>query len=89
MREVRVIGMDLAKNTFQLHGVDVKGKTDLRKKPRREQVVNFFANLPDCLLAWRPALVRRSGLASSNLAGIPYDVSMPSSSRETEYRMAA
>ena len=50
MSEVRVIGMDLAKNTFQLHGVDVKGKTVLRKKLRREQVVNFFANLPDCLV---------------------------------------
>ena len=42
MSEVHVIGMDLANNTFQLHGVDVKGKMVLRKKLRREQVINFF-----------------------------------------------
>ncbi len=50
MSEISVIGIDLAKNSFQLHGVDAKGKILLRKKLRRDQVAKFFANLPQCLV---------------------------------------
>lgn len=50
MSEITVIGIDLAKNSFQLHGVDAKGKIVLRKKLGREQVSLFFANLPQCLV---------------------------------------
>jgi len=46
MSNVTVIGIDLAKNIFQLHGVDAKGKVLLRKKIKRDQVPLFFANLP-------------------------------------------
>jgi transposase len=38
MDDMTVIGVDLAKNIFQLHGVNAKGKVVLRKKPRRDQV---------------------------------------------------
>lgn len=47
---VTTIGIDLAKNLFQLHGVDARGKTVLRKSIRRDQVVEFFAKLPPCLV---------------------------------------
>lgn len=50
MKSVTTIGVDLAKNSFQLHGVDVQGKTILRKTFRRTQVIPFFANLPECLV---------------------------------------
>lgn len=50
MRTVTTIGVDLAKNTFQLHGVDAHGKVALRRTLRRDQVVKFFANLPECLV---------------------------------------
>ena len=50
MSAITVIGVDLAKNTFQLHGVDANGKVGLRRKLRRDQVANFFANLPECLV---------------------------------------
>ncbi|HML54556.1 IS110 family transposase [Solidesulfovibrio sp.] len=50
MRNVTTIGVDLAKNTFQLHGVDAHGKVMLRRTLRRNQVVPFFANLPSCLV---------------------------------------
>lgn len=50
MRNVTTIGVDLAKNTFQLHGVDAHGKIVLRRTLRRDQVVTFFANLPECLV---------------------------------------
>jgi transposase len=50
MNKITVIGVDLAKNVFQLHGVDAKGRVVLQKKLKREQVIMFFANLPACLV---------------------------------------
>ena len=44
------VGIDLAKNVFQVHGVDRHGKTVLRKQLKRSQVTVFFANLPSCLI---------------------------------------
>jgi transposase len=44
------IGIDLAKNVFQVHGVDERGKTVLKKQFKRDQVMVFFANLPPCLI---------------------------------------
>lgn len=44
------IGIDLAKNVIQVHGVDERGKTVLKKQLKRQQVVTFFANLPQCLI---------------------------------------
>lgn len=48
--KITTIGIDLAKNVFQLHGVDAQGKTVLRKQLKREQMAAFFVNLPSCLL---------------------------------------
>jgi len=45
--KITTIGLDLAKNVFQVHGVDEQGKAVLRKQLRRNQVAEFFANLPD------------------------------------------
>lgn len=45
---VMTIGLDIAKNVFQLHGVDANGKTVLRKQLKRNQVLAFFANLSPC-----------------------------------------
>jgi transposase len=44
------IGIDLAKNVFQIHGVDHRGHPSMRKKLKRAQVAEFFANLPSCLV---------------------------------------
>lgn len=44
------IGLDLAKNVFEVHGVDAHGKVVLRKTLRRNAVSLFFANLPKCLV---------------------------------------
>lgn len=46
--KVTTVGIDLAKNVFQVHGVDERGKTVLKKQFKREQVVPFFANLTPC-----------------------------------------
>jgi transposase len=48
--KITTIGLDLAKNVFQVHGVDEQGKAVLRKQLRRNQVAEFFANLPACLV---------------------------------------
>jgi transposase len=48
--KITTIGVDLAKNVFQVHGVDERGKTVLRKQLRRAQVAAFFANLPPCVI---------------------------------------
>jgi transposase len=45
---VITIGLDIAKQFFQVHGVDANGRVSLRKKLRRGQVAPFFANLPAC-----------------------------------------
>ena len=50
MGEVTTIGFDLAKHVFQVHGVDAKGATVLRKQLRRAQVLAFFSRLPPCLV---------------------------------------
>jgi transposase len=44
------IGIDLAKNVFQVHGVDERGKSILKKQIKRDQLTAFFANLPPCLV---------------------------------------
>jgi transposase len=50
MPEIATIGLDIAKNVFQLHGVDRSGKIVLRKALRRSQVSSFFSTLPPCLI---------------------------------------
>ena len=50
MQYITTIGLDLAKNVFQVHGVDQEGEAVLRKKLRRGQVLKFFATLPPCLI---------------------------------------
>lgn len=45
------IGIDLAKNVFEVYGVDEREKTVLRKTLRRDEVARFFANLTPCVVA--------------------------------------
>lgn len=48
--KVSTVGIDLAKNVFQLHGVNELGKTVFKKQLRRDQMAEFFINLPACLI---------------------------------------
>ncbi len=45
MSEIITVGLDLAKNVFQVHGADGAGHAVLRKKLRRAQVLEFFSQL--------------------------------------------
>ncbi len=47
---ITVLGIDLAKQSFQLHGVNAEGKVVLKKKLSRKQISAFVANLPVCLI---------------------------------------
>jgi transposase len=48
--QVKMIGLDLAKQIFQVHGVGPDGKAVLRKRLRRSEVLSFFAAVPPCLV---------------------------------------
>jgi transposase len=47
---ITTIGIDLAKNVFQVHGTDERGKAVLGKVLRRSQMMRFFTQLPPCLI---------------------------------------
>jgi transposase len=47
---INVLGIDIAKNTFQLHGVDTLGKAVLKKRLSRNQLAHYVANLPRCTI---------------------------------------
>jgi transposase len=48
--QITTIGLDLAKNVFQVHGVDATSQVVVRKSLRRSQMLPFFAKLPPCLV---------------------------------------
>ena len=48
--QVTTIGLDIAKNVFQVHGIDAAEKVVVRKQLRRSQVLEFFKALPPCLI---------------------------------------
>jgi transposase len=50
MKEVITVGIDIAKNIFQVHGVSAQGDVASRRKLRRSEVTEFFERLPPCLI---------------------------------------
>jgi transposase len=48
--QISTIGVDLAKNVFQVHGVDNDGKVVISRQLRRKQVIEFFGKIPPCLV---------------------------------------
>lgn len=50
MQSVVTVGLDIAKNVFQAHGVDAEGGVVFRKRITRAKVKDFFAGLPQCLV---------------------------------------
>ena len=49
-KDIAVLGLDLAKLSFQLHGVDKNGHVVLKKKLSRRKLTAFIVNLPPCLI---------------------------------------
>jgi hypothetical protein len=57
-RSIAFAGIDIGKNSFHVVGLDERGAIVLRQKWSRGQVEARFANMPPCLMAWKPASVR-------------------------------
>ena len=64
--QITTIGLDIAKNVFQVHGIDAAEKVVVRKQLRRGQMLAFFKTLPPCLVGmeacatshWKPKVFR-------------------------------
>jgi transposase len=50
MGEVSTIGLDIAKAVFQVHGIDEAGTVLIRKRISRTKMIEFFTDLPSCLV---------------------------------------
>ncbi len=72
MTEVTMIGLDLAKNVFQVHGVDASGKTVIRRQLRRGQFCPSSRSSRPVWWAWRPAPPPTIGRVRSKRWGTGY-----------------
>ena len=50
MNEISIIGLDIAKNVFQVHGIDSFGQPIVRRQLKRGRVLGFFGKLSPCLV---------------------------------------
>ena len=50
MNSISVIGLDIAKRVFQIHGIDESGAVVVRRQLRRGQMLGYFAGLSPCLI---------------------------------------
>ena len=64
MNEITTVGLDLAKNVFQVHGVDAEGTTVLRKQLRRAQCWRSSVNYRAVWWGWRRVRRRITGRGS-------------------------
>lgn len=53
--QITTIGLNIAKNVFQIHGIDAAEKVVVRKQLRRGQVMTFFEALAPCLIGMEAA----------------------------------
>ncbi len=51
MKNIKLLAIDIAKNIFQLHGVDKVGKAILKKQLKRQELIQFVSQLPICTIA--------------------------------------
>jgi transposase len=50
LMQITTIGLDIAKNVFQVHGIDGEGRVMLRRKIRRDQLLALLGGLDSCLI---------------------------------------
>jgi transposase len=62
--QIATIGLDIAKNVFQVHGIDEAEKVIIRKQLRRGQLMAFFEALAPCLVGMEAVPHRTIGCAS-------------------------
>ncbi len=69
MGEVSIVGLDIAKSVFQVHGVDADGTVVIRRRVSRAKVLEFFSGLPPCLVGMEACATAHGGRASSRSSG--------------------
>ena len=68
MDRITIIGIDISKRSFQLHGATAEGKPVFGKKLSREKFLVFLSEAPPCLVVMaRPAAARITGVDRSSL----------------------
>lgn len=67
--DITTVGLDLAKNVFQVHAVNAVGEVILRHPLRRAQVLAFLKSCRPAWLAWRRAGARTIGRSRSATMG--------------------
>ena len=63
---LHLLGIDIAKNVFQLHGVGAAGRVVFRRRVMRDSLLQVIAQLEPCTIAIEPARERSIGSASSS-----------------------
>ena len=48
--DIATVGLDIAKNVFQIHAVDGGGRVVVRRALKRAQMIPFFSKLEPCLV---------------------------------------
>jgi hypothetical protein len=59
--EVIIIGLDIAKYVFHVHGADERGRAIFRKRISRGKLLDFFAARPSCTVALRHVVLADCG----------------------------
>ncbi len=68
---ITTVGIDLAKNIFQVHGVDERGKATLKKQLKRARWPNSLRLCRQASLGWKPVAVLTTGPVSCKALGTP------------------
>ena len=68
------VGLDLAKNVFQVHGIDADGRVCVRRKLRRAEVLAFFGELSPCLVGMEACA--SSHFWAREIAGLGHEVKL-------------
>ena len=83
MRDLTVIGIDIAKNVIQVHGNDRKGKRVLQKRLPRAKFLSYMAKLQPCLVGLEAC--GGSHYWAKELTKLGFDVKLMSPRRVKKY----
>jgi transposase len=93
--QITTIGLDIAKNVFQVHGIDANEKVVVRKQLRRGKLMAFFEALSPCLIGmeareqWgarcrgaRPKIGKRTRQVRSSIESSRQRIQRPQAARQ-------
>ena len=84
--KITILGIDLAKNVFQLYGVDAQGNVVSRKQLARPKLLPFVAQLTPCRIGMAACQGAHQGARTMRKLG--HDVRLISPQSVTPYRQS-